>query len=192
MDESISQSEAAEPPSPLSSFSSSCSLQQPNNLHSFSHEVQDGILHFQILKLDKQLYIWVGCNSAKLGQLYASMPTRFEKIPSLATLIGGSAESVGASIARRLALKTGWSIVLACNLPKNSPNLEAQAEKRLLQELKALEYTKGASSSSWQGSQVRFPWRKLLKEIVLLITSYLSTEGRFYTSSAHQVCKPSV
>lgn len=141
MDESTTVKDA---PSPISSFSSSCSLQQLSNLHCFSHEVQDGILHFQILKLDKQLYVWLGCNSAKLGQLYASMLTPFERTPSLATLISGTADSVGASIAQRLALKTGWSIVLACNLPKNSPNLEAQAEKRLLQELKTLGYAKSA------------------------------------------------
>lgn len=73
-----------------------------------------------------------------------------ERTPSLATLISGTADSVGASIAQRLgnfcmhfavivmqvstkaqfccvaALKTGWSIVLACNLPKNSPNLEVK------------------------------------------------------------------
>ncbi|KAI5067138.1 hypothetical protein GOP47_0017666 [Adiantum capillus-veneris] len=133
-------------PSTLSSFSSSCTLQQPKALHTFSREVQDGLLHFQILKLDKQLYIWVGCNSAKLGQLYASMPTPFERTPSLATLIGGTADNVGASIARRLALKTGWSIVLACNLPKNSPNLEAQAEIQLLQELKTLGFVNRATS----------------------------------------------
>eukprot|EP00250_Pteridium_aquilinum_P011624 c20203_g1_i1 orf=92-541(+) len=149
MDASTNESDVvADAPSPLSSFSSSCAIQQLNNLHSFSHEVQDGILHFQILKLDKQLYIWVGCNSAKLGQLYASITTPFERTPSLATLIGGTADSVGASIARRLALKTGWSIVLACNLPKNSPNLEAQAEKWLFQELRTLGYVKSAHSTT--------------------------------------------
>ncbi|KAH7387592.1 hypothetical protein KP509_16G031500 [Ceratopteris richardii] len=68
------------------------------------------------------------------------MPTPFERIPSLATLIGGTSDSVGASIARRLALKTGWSVVLACNLPKNSPNLEAQAEMELLSELRTQGY----------------------------------------------------
>lgn len=129
-------------PTTSSPSSSSCSF--VSDLHCFSAEVQDGILHFQILRLEQQLYIWVGCNSAKFGQLYASLPTPFDRTPSLATLIGGAADSAGASIARRLVLKTGWSIVLACNLPKNSPNLEAQAEKRLLQELKTLGYVKTA------------------------------------------------
>eukprot|EP00249_Psilotum_nudum_P012128 c23595_g1_i1 orf=571-1167(-) len=109
-------------------------------LHCFSQQANDGILHFQILHLNKQLYIWIGCNSAKFGHLYTSMPTPFDRAPSLAVLIGGGADSTGASMARRLALRTGWSIFLACDLPKNSPILEADAEKRLMQELKTLGY----------------------------------------------------
>ncbi|CAM6129780.1 unnamed protein product [Calypogeia fissa] len=117
-------------------------------LTEFSDEIDEATFHFQILKLTDQLYIWVGCNSARLGHLYASFPSRFDKMPSLTTLIGGGADSVGASMARRLSLKTGWSIILAANIPSNSPTIEAFAEKRLLQELRALGYVKAIANAA--------------------------------------------
>ncbi|XP_057860643.1 uncharacterized protein LOC131069300 isoform X2 [Cryptomeria japonica] len=42
----------------------------------FTEEAHDVTLHFQIISLSKQIYIWIGCNSAKLGHLYAGAPTR--------------------------------------------------------------------------------------------------------------------
>ncbi|XP_024545797.1 proteasome assembly chaperone 4-like [Selaginella moellendorffii] len=109
----------------------------------FSDEAHDASFHFQILCLDKQLYIWIGCNSARLGHLFASIPTPYDKMPSLSALIGGGgANSAGGGIARRLALRTGYSVVLAANLPSNAPSLEGFAERRVLKELQDLGYTR--------------------------------------------------
>lgn len=114
----------------------------------FSDESDDSTFHFQILRLTDQLYVWIGCNSARMGNLYAALPTRWDKTASVAALVGGGAESTGASMARRLSMRTGWSIILASNIPSNAPVLEAFAERRLFQELRTLGYVKPASKAS--------------------------------------------
>jgi hypothetical protein len=42
----------------------------------FVAEVDDVPLYFQIVKLEKQCYVWVGAGAAKLTSLYAAMPTK--------------------------------------------------------------------------------------------------------------------
>ncbi|XP_027115818.1 uncharacterized protein [Coffea arabica] len=121
---------------------------------SFSDVVDDASLHFHIIRLHQQIYAWIGCNSAKFGHLYAAAPTRPSNAVSVTSLIGGSSDNAGAGIARRIVLKTGLNVVLACNLPKNSPLLEAAAERRLVQKLVSLGYAtpkSGVSSSTQEG-----------------------------------------
>ncbi|XP_057862790.1 uncharacterized protein LOC131071102 [Cryptomeria japonica] len=108
----------------------------------FTEEAHDATLNFQIISLSKQIYIWIGCNSAKLGHLYAGAPTRPNNTVSVTSLLGGGADSTGAGIARRLVLRTGLNIILACNIPKGSPMLEAHAERILIQKLNSLGYSK--------------------------------------------------
>ncbi|KVH88602.1 hypothetical protein Ccrd_026329 [Cynara cardunculus var. scolymus] len=42
----------------------------------FSYVFNDISLNFQIVRLPKQIYAWIGCNSAKFGHLYAAATTR--------------------------------------------------------------------------------------------------------------------
>ncbi|KAL4202274.1 hypothetical protein AMTRI_Chr02g262920 [Amborella trichopoda] len=111
-------------------------------VHCFTEVLHDATLHFQILRLAKQIYIWIGCKSSKFGHLYAAAPTRPSNLASVTSLIGGSSDSSGPSIARRLVLKTGLNVILACNIPKNSPMIEADAEGKLLEKLKSLGYVR--------------------------------------------------
>lgn len=106
----------------------------------FTEDLHDVTLHFQIIRLTKQIYAWIGCNSAKFGHLYAAAATRPNNTVGVTSLLGGSADNTGSSMARRLALKTGLSIVLACNIPKDSPMLEATAERKLIEMLRSLGY----------------------------------------------------
>ncbi|KAL0308066.1 UNVERIFIED_CONTAM: hypothetical protein Sangu_2996300 [Sesamum angustifolium] len=92
--------------------------------------------------LSLSIYAWIGCNSAKFGHLYAAAPTPPSNTVGVTSLIGGASDNIGSGIARRLVLKTGLNVVLACNIPKNSPILEANAEKILVQKLISLGYTK--------------------------------------------------
>lgn len=126
-----------------SSSSNGTQSTDPNiQLTCFTEEAHDVTLHFQIISLTKQIYIWIGCNSAKLGHLYAGAATRPNNTASVTSLLGGGADSTGAGIARRLVLRTGLNIILACNIPKNSPTLEALAERILIQKLNSLGYSK--------------------------------------------------
>ncbi|CAH2036028.1 unnamed protein product [Thlaspi arvense] len=98
-------------------------------------------LQIQIIRLAKQIYVWVGCNSAKFGNLYAAASTRPSNTVSVTSLLGGTSDNTGSGMARRLVMKTGLNIILACNIPKNNPLLEAKAEKVLIRKLIDLGYT---------------------------------------------------
>ncbi|XP_050373373.1 uncharacterized protein LOC126791026 [Argentina anserina] len=111
----------------------------------FTEVVQDSItLHFQIIRLQKQIYAWIGCNSGKLGHLYAAAPTRPNTV-SVTSIVGGSSDNTGSGIARRLVSRTGVNIILACNIPKNNPMVELDAEKLLVQKLLSLGYIRPKS-----------------------------------------------
>ncbi|XP_010275556.1 PREDICTED: proteasome assembly chaperone 4 isoform X1 [Nelumbo nucifera] len=114
----------------------------------FTEDLNDVTFHFQIIRLEKQIYAWIGCNSAKLGHLYAAAPTRPNNAVSVASILGGASDNTGSSIARRIVLKTGLNVILACNIPKNSPMLEADAERKLMEKLKELGYTRSRSQGS--------------------------------------------
>ncbi|KAM3262693.1 hypothetical protein ACQJBY_053056 [Aegilops geniculata] len=105
----------------------------------FSEDLHDVTLHFQIISFSKQIYAWIGCNnSAKFGHLYAAATTRPGNGVSVASVLGGTSDNTGSGMARRLVLKTGLNIILACNVPKDSPMLEAVAERKLVEKLRSL------------------------------------------------------
>ncbi|KAJ1274326.1 hypothetical protein BS78_05G053700 [Paspalum vaginatum] len=106
----------------------------------FTEDLHDVTLHFQIMKFSKQIYVWVGCNTSKLGHLYAAATTRPDNRVSVTSVLGGTSDNTGSSMARRLVLRTGLNIVLACNIPKDSPMLEAAVERKLVEKLKGLGY----------------------------------------------------
>ncbi|XP_054806716.1 uncharacterized protein LOC129309254 isoform X2 [Prosopis cineraria] len=125
----------------------------------FSEVLNDVTFHFQIIRFPKQIYVWIGHNSAKLGHMYAAARTRPNNMASVTSILGGASDNTGSGIARRLVLKTGLNIILACSVPKNNPMLEkssplenryssvpysllADAEKLLIQKLISLGYTK--------------------------------------------------
>ncbi|XP_022942573.1 proteasome assembly chaperone 4-like isoform X1 [Cucurbita moschata] len=111
----------------------------------YSEAINDVPVHFQIISLSKQIYVWIGCSSAKFGNLYAAAPTRPNNTVSVTSILGGSSDNAGASMARRLVLKTGLNIILASNIPKNSPMIEVAAEKMLVQKLASLGFIRPKS-----------------------------------------------
>ncbi|GIL75529.1 hypothetical protein Vretifemale_5306, partial [Volvox reticuliferus] len=103
-------------------------------------QTHDAALHFQILDLGRQYYIWVSAMGPKLGSLYLAIKTPADKTPAVASLLTANiAGDEGPAMAQRLALKLGKSVVCSCNLPQNAPLLQAVAERRLMQELQAME-----------------------------------------------------
>ncbi|KAJ8424656.1 hypothetical protein Cgig2_003090 [Carnegiea gigantea] len=68
----------------------------------FTEVLEDATVYFQIIRLNKQIYAWIGCNSAKLGPLYAAAPTRPNNTVSVTSIVGGTSDNTGSGIARRL------------------------------------------------------------------------------------------
>ncbi|GLT79138.1 hypothetical protein SLA2020_506390 [Shorea laevis] len=101
----------------------------------FSELVDDVTFHFQIIRFPKQIYAWIGCNSTKFGELKQSNTV------GVTSILGGSSDNTGSGIARRLVLKTGLNIILAYSIPENSPMLEVNSEKKLMEKLTSLGYT---------------------------------------------------
>lgn len=114
----------------------------------FTDVSDETTLHFQIIKLQKQIYAWIGCNSAKFGSLFAAASTRPNNAVSVANILGGASDNTGSGIARRIVLRTGLNVILACNIPKNSPMIEAAAEKNLVQKLISLGYARPKSGKT--------------------------------------------
>ncbi|GLI61886.1 hypothetical protein VaNZ11_004398, partial [Volvox africanus] len=106
----------------------------------FVTQTHDATLHFQILDLGRQYYIWVSAMGPKLGSLYLAIKTPGDKTPAVASLMTTNvAGDESPATAQRLALKLGKPVVCSCNLPQNAPLLQAVAERRLMQELQAME-----------------------------------------------------
>ncbi|CAH2070344.1 unnamed protein product, partial [Thlaspi arvense] len=73
-------------------------------------------LQIQIIRLAKQIYVWIGCNSAKFGNSYAAASTRpFSSVENLgfpmsnlsntvivASVLGGTSDNTGYGMAHRL------------------------------------------------------------------------------------------
>ena len=58
-------------------------------------------------------------------------------MPPVATLVRGDADSAAASVAQRLARKTGRSVAVAWALPDQPPTLNVLAERRIVEQLTA-------------------------------------------------------
>ncbi|KAL4552993.1 hypothetical protein Ndes2526B_g02885 [Nannochloris sp. 'desiccata'] len=68
----------------------------------FVAEIDDVSLYFQIVKLKKQCYVWIAADEANLTSLYAAMPTKFDSVPSVTSLLSTSADDTTLSMAQRI------------------------------------------------------------------------------------------
>ncbi|CAI5476380.1 unnamed protein product [Closterium sp. Yama58-4] len=107
-------------------------------MREFSEEGPDGTFHFQVVKLNQQVYVWVGLNTAAHGNVYTAIPTRFDPMPLVTPLIGGGAEGASATMAARISKRLGCAVILASNIPPNAPMTEATAERLLIKRLPTL------------------------------------------------------
>lgn len=99
----------------------------------------DAPIYFQIIDLGRQYYVWIATGGARFQELHLAIQTSLDKRPSLANLINGGGSEDGHALAQRLALRLKKPVLCSCNLPANSPILQAIAERRLLQELLSME-----------------------------------------------------
>ncbi|CAL8471945.1 g11487 [Coccomyxa elongata] len=112
--------------------------------HCFSEEILDNTVHFQIMDLGRQLYIWVGTGAAQMGSLAMASPLGTQtgtgrQMPPVAMLVKGANEDGSASLAQRLAARVGRPVAVAWSLPEEPPALGLVAERRLMRELQVLQ-----------------------------------------------------
>ena len=60
--------------------------------HCFSEEILDSAVHFQVMDLGRQLYIWVGTSAAQMGSLCFASPLRAPPGAHLLLFTFGSAK----------------------------------------------------------------------------------------------------
>ncbi|PNW83898.1 hypothetical protein CHLRE_04g216300v5 [Chlamydomonas reinhardtii] len=121
----------------------------------FSTTTHDAALNFQLLDLGRQYFVWVSAVGPKLGSLTLAIKSPADAAPSVASLLPGApAVGEGPAMAQRLAIKLGKPVVCSCNMPPNSPLLQAVAERRLLQELQLMEQEAQGAAGQATGGEV--------------------------------------
>ncbi|EIE23820.1 hypothetical protein COCSUDRAFT_83695 [Coccomyxa subellipsoidea C-169] len=125
----------SEPPPPQAGAAAAALMQ-----HCFSEELLDSTVHFQVMDLGRQLYIWVGTSAAQMGSLCFASPIGAARgMPPVATLVRGANEGSSASLAQRLAKRAGRPVAVAWSLPEEPPAFGLVAERRLMRELQTLQ-----------------------------------------------------
>jgi len=121
------------------------------SLHCFHETTPEAVIHFQLINLGRQIYIWISVGSPKLDNLYFAIQSKVDPLPSVATIWPGASTAGGETqtLSQRLAKKLGVPVLCSCQLPTNTPILQVLAEKRLMQEFAAL----GLLPSWQQGAQ---------------------------------------
>ncbi|KAG2426573.1 hypothetical protein HXX76_012891 [Chlamydomonas incerta] len=154
--------EAADEPGPQpAALAPSCSprVSPSARQRNFSITTHDAVLHFQILDLGRQYFVWVSAVGPKLGNLTLAIKSPADAAPSVASLLPGApAVGEGPAMAQRLAMKLGKPVICSCNMPPNAPLLQAVAERRLIQELQLMEQeAQGATGQPAGGEAVAAP-----------------------------------
>eukprot|EP00434_Breviolum_minutum_P008773 symbB.v1.2.007734.t1/scaffold457.1/size330934/4 len=65
------------------------------------------VLHFHVMQLDGQVFLWIGGEQKGFDDLHIATPTRFDPLPSVASLRGevdGNASSLSQKLSRRFGL----------------------------------------------------------------------------------------
>jgi hypothetical protein len=68
----------------------------------FKDAFMDVVFFYQIIYLKDSLYIWVGCKPPEMHNLYASVISKFDLVPSVTRLFGNILNDVGQQLAQRL------------------------------------------------------------------------------------------
>lgn len=95
-------------------------------------------LHFQLLNLGRQLYVYVSAGGAKMEGLSFAIKSPSSAMPAVTSLLPGPGSSnspEAEGLAQRLAQRLGRPVLASINLPPNAPMLQAMVERRLIQEL---------------------------------------------------------
>ncbi|KAL6749888.1 hypothetical protein V8C86DRAFT_2828868 [Haematococcus lacustris] len=101
----------------------------------FTECLPEATVHFQLIDMGRQLYIWAGVGRPSLSAMCMAIKTPMTSPPAVATLMDAGASNNGHCVAARLTMKAHKPVLCSWNIPSNNPILEAFAEKRLKAEL---------------------------------------------------------
>ncbi|XP_046362358.1 proteasome assembly chaperone 4-like [Haliotis rufescens] len=109
--------------------------EQPQvTVHTFTASVTDTTVFYQVIKMSDSFHLWVGAKPS-LENMALAMNTRFESLPLATHLFGDSSNPIAASLAQRLAKKTGKQVFVSCNLAYDQLTMPV-VEKRITEEMK--------------------------------------------------------
>lgn len=103
--------------------------------HTFQDVVQDVRVCVQIIMMKQSCFVWVGSPASSFVNLDVAMQTHMDSVPVCSTLMGGSGDTTGGGLAKRVAMKYKLQAFVSFNLPSTQPLLQAAVEKRVLDEI---------------------------------------------------------
>eukprot|EP00803_Ostreobium_quekettii_P002480 evm.model.scf_859EXC.3 EVM.evm.TU.scf_859EXC.3 scf_859EXC:26891-27946(+) len=106
----------------------------PGRTRCFSEELDGATVHFQVIDLGRQLYVWVSAAGPKLGNLYAT-GSPDAGMPPVSALIAGGPGCETEGMAQRLAARFDRPVVCSFNELPNAPHLQEAIMVRLLGEI---------------------------------------------------------
>mmetsp|Transcript_58292 Transcript_58292/g.162499 ORF Transcript_58292/g.162499 Transcript_58292/m.162499 type:complete len:145 (-) Transcript_58292:19-453(-) len=105
------------------------------SVHSFAERFGNQRVFFHATMLQGSAFLWVGDQKLGLEDIHASVPTKYDTFPSVATL-KGDVDGAGANLAQKLSKRFGMLVFLSFNLPPAEPELVLFVQKELTQFLR--------------------------------------------------------
>ena len=68
----------------------------------FTLEADNAIIHFQIIDLGQQLYVWLSSGDVKLSNMSLAINSRLDQSPAVANVLPSHASGMSDSLAQRL------------------------------------------------------------------------------------------
>ncbi|KAG0170261.1 hypothetical protein DFQ28_002214 [Apophysomyces sp. BC1034] len=103
-------------------------------VHQATHLFLTEPIHFQLVQMNKSMFVWVGKN-ARLNDLSVAMPSFGTQATT--TVLGKDVAELSRNMARRLALKYNQQFYVSLDLGKQDDLLNAFVEKKLMLMIKA-------------------------------------------------------
>lgn len=110
------------------------SIEKMNSTITF-HEVNEVVcdknISFQIIKLDKSLYLWIGLsNDPNMVDLSLALKTRYDNLPLTTRILGDGTDLVSANLGSKLVKCIDKAVYMSVNVPSDRLLLP-EIEKRL-------------------------------------------------------------
>jgi hypothetical protein len=125
---------------PLSTSSGTGSIEYIKSnfeVHNFATEVAETLVYFQVLKMEKSLFIWIGSGTdPAFSDLGMALNSSYDRLPLTTRLMGPNTDITSLNLASRLSKKFERAVFVSYNLPSDRLILQA-VEKRLQEEIMA-------------------------------------------------------